>query len=788
MAGALAFSACSDVDAFLNENNGNPTDAKPVLRFSASTENDDTRATIDALAIKWQAGDAILMMDGTNYSKYNLATGENSTSASFDVDGKSTAVEGANIYALYPYAAESSLTITQEEAEALCNKWGLTMDKADYCWSMYGENINYAMFDRGMRSDGDCALLLAYYKKQPYVYCPTVNVRGKRISNVVLPSVQTVAAGQTIDPKAVLMVAQADAENNLAFKNVCSYVKVTPTVECKKIEVRSNNRENLAGIFTINVADNPSVEDVYKSTNVVTLQAEEGDLAAGTYYIAVLPGTLSKGLEVRFYTGDESFNYNNRSTSFTFERNKVHAGGDSNGALATIWSNPLDYDNNQSTWYLGDEPQKVTITTGVTGPMPNGAKALNSDNTLWVRKDFDGNYFIETLASKIVPLSMRYCFAAKDEITSITGLNNFDVSDSNDFTGCFSWCGSLTSLDLSTWQIKPGAHTEDMFFYCFNLNELRINNTFHGGNGMFYDTAKDVTKCIVYGVTDERIKNMLYSSSWRSNMEFFNYTPDPDILTFTALQDNSTIKIDFSDFQYRTTNQNWSKYSANQTIKLEAGQFVQFKASSSSSFRKIGKTFSMSGLFDATGSIMSLLPEGYFMGIGAFKELFKDCTSLRTAPELPATKLIESCYESMFYGCTSLVNAPTKLPATTLAKNCYSHMFQQCTSLVNAPELPATTLAQNCYSYMFFYCTSLVNAPELPAAKLVDGCYNSMFRHCNSLESINVNLSNWNMTNPSISYWLDDVKTQGTFICPESLPEKRGDFEYIPPYWKIVRK
>ena len=34
-------------------------------------------------------------------------------------------------------------------------------------------------------------------------------------------------------------------------------------------------------------------------------------------------------------------------------------------------------------------------------------------------------------------------------------------------------------------------------------------------------------------------------------------------------------------------------------------------------------------------------------------------------------------------------------------------MFKGCTSLVTAPELPATTLVSSCYNQMFFACTKL---------------------------------------------------------------------------------
>ena len=60
---------------------------------------------------------------------------------------------------------------------------------------------------------------------------------------------------------------------------------------------------------------------------------------------------------------------------------------------------------------------------------------------------------------------------------------------------------------------------------------------------------------------------------------------------------------------------------------------------------------------------------------------------------LPATTLANSCYDNMFYNCTSLTTAP-ELPATTLANYCYSNMFQNCTKLITVPKLPATTLAK----------------------------------------------------------------------------------------------
>ena len=115
--------------------------------------------------------------------------------------------------------------------------------------------------------------------------------------------------------------------------------------------------------------------------------------------------------------------------------------------------------------------------------------------------------------------------------------------------------------------------------------------------------------------------------------------------------------------------------------------------------------------------------------------MFYGCTSLIQAPALPATTLSSSCYAYMFYGCTSLTQAPA-LPATTLKSYCYQHMFRSCTSLIKAPDLPATTLTVNCYYRMFAGCDALTQAPALPATTLANDCYHSMFRSCTSLTQV----------------------------------------------------
>jgi hypothetical protein len=55
------------------------------------------------------------------------------------------------------------------------------------------------------------------------------------------------------------------------------------------------------------------------------------------------------------------------------------------------------------------------------------------------------------------------------------------------------------------------------------------------------------------------------------------------------------------------------------------------------------------------------------------------------------------CYANMFKGCTSLTTAP-ELPATTLKNGCYVNMFQDCTSLSAITCLATDISVSNCTS------------------------------------------------------------------------------------------
>jgi hypothetical protein len=112
-------------------------------------------------------------------------------------------------------------------------------------------------------------------------------------------------------------------------------------------------------------------------------------------------------------------------------------------------------------------------------------------------------------------------------------------------------------------------------------------------------------------------------------------------------------------------------------------------------------------------------------------------------------------------------------------------MFSGCTSLASAPALPATTLADDCYRQMFSGCTSLASAPALPATTLTVDCYNQMFSGCTSLASITVSFASWDVIRCT-DYWMNNVASSGTFYYDDaSLDVSLRDSSHIPVGWNV---
>lgn len=191
-----------------------------------------------------------------------------------------------------------------------------------------------------------------------------------------------------------------------------------------------------------------------------------------------------------------------------------------------------------------------------------------------------------------------------------------------------------------------------------------------------------------------------------------------------------------------------------------------------------------------------------------YEYMFSGCSKLKSAPKLPASDVPKQAYQLMFANCVNLVSPPDMssstrmgyeacigmfdgcsslksapaLPAMDLSDRCYYRMFANCTSLITAPEiLPAIKLKESCYCLMFVGCTSLVSAPELPATTLDRWCYSYMFSGCTSLNSVKIKAKYSDYY--SLQNWLNNVAQKGTIYKSYSftLPSSA-----VPSGWSVV--
>ena len=270
---------------------------------------------------------------------------------------------------------------------------------------------------------------------------------------------------------------------------------------------------------------------------------------------------------------------------------------------------------------------------------------------------------------------------------------------------------------------------------------------------------------------------------------------ETECLTFVSSGESSVTLVKVGkpfdiSLEYSLDGTSWNSYTIGETIYLLEDKLSVRAGERGNRRLSKGKDdyyqFIFSGEIAARGNIMSLLDKSCRKNAipsYAFFNLFRDCTGLTKAPELPATNLAERCYWGMFSGCTSLTEAP-ELSATALTEACYSSMFSGCTNLTEAPELPATELAGSCYFGMFKDCTKLTKGPALPAVNLADNCYGEMFYRCENLSYIKALFTD-EPSEETTKNWLSGVAPTGTFVkSKDATWHVRGD-NGIPKGWTV---
>ena len=173
-----------------------------------------------------------------------------------------------------------------------------------------------------------------------------------------------------------------------------------------------------------------------------------------------------------------------------------------------------------------------------------------------------------------------------------------------------------------------------------------------------------------------------------------------------------------------------------------------------------GQKIKIKGCFSLYGNTLLIKDIVLQKDLGYYGYMFYGCTSLTEAPVIPT-----SAYDcgSMFEGCTGLAKAPV-IPSSVTS---CSSMFKNCSNLTEAPVIPSSVT--NCSS-MFYGCNTLADAPIIPSS--VTNC-SSMFYGCNGftyLPQENVDLMNNPPTGLSYSQCYRNCKRIGYPIRYDQIP------------------
>ena len=586
------------------------------------------------------------------------------------------------------------------------------------------------------------------------------------LKGVVLKSEQTAVSG-SFDPEAALMTGTTgDGSTNLSFKNIVGFVKLTPTVSCKKITLTGTSSAALAGTadITMNNEGLPVASVKDKASSSVSIS---GDIEAGTtYYIAIFPAEM-ESFSLTFTASDGQNTCKSSSKSLTIKRNYVTSLGDvKGGEYPYITFSAESSQKFKISQYLnlecsvgGSGWQSVTSNTEVEFGGPKGDLRLRGKCKEGT--SFSGVSATISFTETDVPVS------CKGDIRTLIDWENYATADTENarFSYLFQNCSVLTSApDLPSKNLSSKCYYS-MFYGCTGLTTAPALPATVLANGcyarMFYgctnlksapalpatELAENCYQSMFYGckslqkASDLPAEKVPYQAY---NKMFYDCTSLEAMPTISA---KTVYAYGMQEMFYGCHN----------LSKVTDLCIETFKTNNNGVGYNCAKMFAFCKNLTAAPKLPATTLADY-----CYQDMFNECEKLSSAPELNASSVHEGSYQQMFAYCTSLKKAPA-LPATEVRKSGYQQMFSGCKNMETGPEsLPATELKENCYYRMFNGCSSLTKAPKLMAQKMAKGCCAWMFMSCKIIDEVTLYVQDFDTNYSPFSDWLTGTAKNGT--------------------------
>lgn len=370
---------------------------------------------------------------------------------------------------------------------------------------------------------------------------------------------------------------------------------------------------------------------------------------------------------------------------------------------------------------------------------------------------------------------------------------------SNCYSGMFEGCTSLTNVpDLPATTLK-GSCYEGMFEGCTSLTTLPTGllpaTTLapHCYRSMFYGCTNLTTSIILPATT---LATHCYEWMFRDCRSLTQQINLPATVLandcYSLMHFGTNLIPDVSNIDFTD-----SSYSQNTCL---SGLFCGTNITDSFLNNVLPKNNGRIYLPTVDGKVYNR----------AYSQMFSYCPYITIAPLL-GEAYGDSCFSSMFYGCTSLIDGGTikinagnsssydrcyymfgdcrslqtvTLQASTIRKqDCYN-MFVGCSDLQTVGTVNITSVGESgCYS-MFYGCRSLTTAPILKAATLSKQCYQYMFYGCTSLQYIKCLATDISASNCTYR-WTYNLSSTGTFVKKTGMSGWTTGADGIPTNWTI---
>lgn len=285
-------------------------------------------------------------------------------------------------------------------------------DGANVLW-LPGDKISISGASEAFLSDAtEASALTQFTGKAPaddkwYAVYPYELVKGWNgtVATIELPSVQDFVDGSFANGLSIMTASTTKSEKSLSFRNVLSFLKFTIGPESAGITdviLSGNAGEMMTGTITVDCsAGIPEISTVSDGSTEAKIHSET-PLAAGTYYIAVIPRCFEKGITLEFRDAEARSFKKTISASVTFKRNTIMNGGTINvvfeeepaslrdilmelynATAGASWTNNTNWGSSQplSEWYgvtlSGDNLSELDLrNNNLTGSLPGSIAEL----------------------------------------------------------------------------------------------------------------------------------------------------------------------------------------------------------------------------------------------------------------------------------------------------------------------------------------------------------------------------------------------------------------------------